>query len=159
MRIGIGYDLHQLVAGESLILGGVSIPHTKGLSGHSDGDAVAHAITDALLGALALGNIGQLFPDDDDEYKNVDSLILLKEVHRRILEKGYEVQNIDANIVAQQPKLNPYLDAMRTKLAHTLDTSNDRISIKAKTNEHVGPEGREEAISVQAVALLIPTNG
>jgi 2-C-methyl-D-erythritol 2,4-cyclodiphosphate synthase len=158
MRIGIGYDLHQLIPGGPLLLGGVSIPHTKELSGHSDGDAVAHAITDAILGALALGNIGQLFPDTDPKYKNIDSLILLAEAYKRALDMGYEIGNIDTNIIAQQPKLNPYVDAMRSTLSTTLGISENLISVKAKTNEHVGPEGREEAISVHAVALLNRTN-
>jgi len=159
MRIGVGYDIHQLESGGPLLLGGVTIPHSARLAGHSDGDAVAHAITDALLGALALGNIGKLFPDTDPEYKGVNSLLLLEEANKRIQDEGYEIGNIDVNIIAQQPKLNPFVDEMRTTLSGVLGISNNQISIKPKTNETVGPEGRLEAISVQAVALLNPANG
>lgn len=154
MRIGIGYDLHRLVEGRALILGGVNIPHDKGLDGHSDADALAHAVIDALLGAAALGNIGWMFPDNDPRYKDVDSLRLLEEAAQAVGDAGYAVVNIDANIVAQAPKLNPYLDAMRDNLAARLGVAPGQVSVKAKTNEGVGPEGRGEAISVQAVALL-----
>ena len=154
LRIGLGYDLHRLVEGRPLILGGVTVPHTKGLEGHSDADALTHAIIDALLGAAALGNIGQHFPDADPKYRGMDSLILLDEVKRKLYLAGYEVVNIDANIIAQQPKLNPHLDCIRAMIAKHLDLKIDQISIKAKTNEGVGPEGREEAISTQAIALI-----
>lgn len=154
MRIGQGYDLHRLEAGRPLILGGVTIPHTKGLVGHSDADVLTHAIIDALLGAAALGNIGQHFPDTDPAYKGADSLVLLKRAAEMLFEANWVVGNIDSTIIAQQPKLNPHLDAIRAKLAETLAIEVDRISVKAKTNEHVGPEGREEAISVHAVALI-----
>ena len=155
MRIGQGYDLHRLEKGYPLILGGVNIPHETGLVGHSDADVLSHAITDALLGAVALGNIGQLFPDTDPQYKGADSLILLKEAYRRVqVDAGYRIVNIDATIVAQRPKLNPHIDAIRARLAETLDVPMGDISVKAKTNELVGPEGREEAISVHAIALL-----
>ncbi|MBX3179581.1 MAG: 2-C-methyl-D-erythritol 2,4-cyclodiphosphate synthase [Candidatus Hydrogenedentes bacterium] len=155
MRIGQGYDLHRLEAGRPLILGGVTIPHEKGLAGHSDADVLAHAITDALLGAANLGNIGQLFPDNDPKFKDADSLVLLRLARDRVLEAGWRVENIDSTVVAQRPKLNPHIDAIRAKLAAAMDISADMVSVKAKTNEGVGPEGREEAISAQAVALLV----
>ena len=154
MRIGTGYDLHRLEAGLPLILGGVRIAHAKGLSGHSDGDALAHAIVDALLGAAALGNIGRLFPDTDPQYEGADSLELLARTGAHVAKNGYSIVNIDATIVAQEPKLDPHLDEMRENLARCLRISADRISVKAKTNEGVGPEGRGEAISVHAAALL-----
>ena len=154
MRIGQGYDLHRLEEGYPLILGGVTIPHHKGLVGHSDADVLTHAIIDALFGAAALGNIGQHFPDTDPLYKGADSLVLLKEAIARLFEAGWIVGNIDSTIIAQQPKLNPHIDAIRQSLAETLDINVDKISVKAKTNEHVGPEGREEAISVHAIALI-----
>ncbi len=154
MRIGTGYDLHRLEAGRPLILGGVRVPHPKGLSGHSDGDALAHAIIDALLGAAALGNIGRLFPDTDPQYKGADSLGLLAAAAAHVAENGYSIVNVDTTIVAQAPKLDPHLDKMRENLARCLKVPADRVSVKAKTNEGVGPEGRGEAISVQAVALL-----
>jgi 2-C-methyl-D-erythritol 2,4-cyclodiphosphate synthase len=154
MRVGIGYDLHRLEAGRPLILGGIEVPFDKGLAGHSDGDALAHAITDALLGAAALGNIGQHFPDTDPTFKDADSMDLLHKAAGLVRDAGYSIGNIDANIVAQQPKLNPHLDAMRTRLSEVLDLDIGRISVKAKTNESVGPEGRGEAMSTQAVVLL-----
>jgi 2-C-methyl-D-erythritol 2,4-cyclodiphosphate synthase len=154
MRIGIGYDLHRLEVGRPLILGGVAVPFEKGLTGHSDADALAHAITDALLGAAALGNIGQCFPDTDPAYQGADSLRLLAETMAMVRSAGFRVVNVDANIVAQAPKLSPYLDAMRERLAEILAVDPAQVSVKAKTNERVGPEGRGEAISVQAVVLL-----
>ncbi|MCX5771869.1 MAG: 2-C-methyl-D-erythritol 2,4-cyclodiphosphate synthase [Candidatus Hydrogenedentes bacterium] len=154
MRIGIGYDLHRLVEGRPLILGGVRIPFEKGLDGHSDADALAHAVIDALLGAAGLGNIGRMFPDNDPQFKDADSLGLLEQAARAVGEKGYSVVNVDTNVIAQAPKLNSYLDQMRDNLAARLRVSPWQVSIKAKTNESVGPEGRGEAISVQAVALL-----
>lgn len=154
MRIGLGYDLHRLVPGRPLKLGGVQIPNERGLSGHSDADALAHAVIDALLGAAALGNIGQMFPDTDPKFKDADSLQLLDQAVRAVGERGYTVVNIDTNIIAQAPKLNPYLDQMRDNLAARLGVAPDQVSVKAKTNEGVGPEGRGEAISVQAIALL-----
>lgn len=157
MRIGQGYDLHRLEPGYPLILGGVTIPHDKGMVGHSDADVLSHAITDALLGGAALGNIGQLFPDTDPRYKGADSLVLLQEAYRQVYEAGWMIVNIDSTIIAQQPKLNPHIDAIRVRLAETLNIMVGDISVKAKTNEHVGPEGREEAISVHAVVLLTPT--
>lgn len=154
MRIGTGYDLHRLEAGLPLILGGVRIAHSKGLSGHSDGDALAHAVIDALLGAAALGNIGRLFPDTDPQYEGADSLDLLARAGARIKKGGYSIVNIDATIIAQEPKLDPHLDEMRDNLARGLEIAAGRVSVKAKTNEGVGPEGRGEAISVHAAALL-----
>lgn len=154
MRIGTGYDLHRLEAGLPLILGGVRIAHSKGLSGHSDGDALAHAVIDALLGAAALGNIGRLFPDTDPQYEGADSLDLLARAGAHIKEGGYSIVNIDATIIAQEPKLNAHLDEMRENLARCLEIEANGVSVKAKTNEGVGPEGRGEAISVHAAALL-----
>ncbi|MCC6143580.1 MAG: 2-C-methyl-D-erythritol 2,4-cyclodiphosphate synthase [Candidatus Hydrogenedentes bacterium] len=154
MRIGTGYDLHRLVEGRPLILAGVTIEHRLGLAGHSDADVVAHAITDALLGAAALGNIGMLFPDNDPAFKDADSLVLLREAYARVQAAGYTAVNIDCTIIAQAPKLNPHVEAMRRKIAETLGLEIGQVSIKPKTNEHVGPEGREEAISAQAVALV-----
>jgi 2-C-methyl-D-erythritol 2,4-cyclodiphosphate synthase len=154
MRIGTGYDMHRLEAGRPLILGGVTIPFEKGLMGHSDADALAHAVIDALLGAAALGNIGQHFPDTDPKWKNADSLKLLRQTVTLLRRSHFDIINIDTTIVAQAPKLNPFLDKMRANLAECLDLNLDRVSVKAKTNENVGPEGRGEAISVQAVALI-----
>ena len=153
-RIGIGYDLHRLVEGRPLILGGVEIPYEKGLGGHSDADALIHAVIDALLGAAALGNIGQYFPDTDPEFKNADSMAMLEEAVGLVTGAGYGVVNIDCIIVAQEPRLAPYLDEMRERIARVLSLEHDRVSVKAKTNEFVGPEGRGEAISAQAIMLL-----
>lgn len=157
MRIGTGYDLHRLEAGRPLILGGVTVPFDKGLAGHSDADVLTHAIIDALLGAAALGNIGQHFPDTDPQWKDADSLKLLHQVVVLLRRHGYAILNIDSTIVAEAPKLNPHLDEMRAKLAECTDLPIARISVKAKTNERVGSEGRGEAISVQAVALIQPS--
>lgn len=154
MRVGLGYDLHRLVPDRPLILGGVRIPFEKGLAGHSDADVLAHAITDALLGAAALGNIGMHFPDTDPRYKDADSLALLQEVVTMVRGGGYAIANLDANVVAQRPKLNPHIQAIRERLSQVLDLPVDRVSVKAKTNEQVGSEGREEAISAQAVVLI-----
>lgn len=154
IRVGLGYDLHRLEAGLPLLIGGVVIPHDKGLVGHSDADVLAHAITDALLGAAALGNIGQHFPDTDPRYKGADSIVLLRAAYDMVREAGFRIVNIDSNIVAQRPKLNPHLEAIRARLASALDITLHQISVKAKTNELVGPEGREEAISTQAIVLI-----
>lgn len=156
MRIGFGYDLHRLEPGRKLVLGGIEIPHDHGLVGHSDADALCHAITDALLGALALGDIGAHFPDTDPRYKDADSVKLLQHAAALLHEKGYRVINIDSNIIAERPRLRPHIDAMRERLAAALDLQLDQVSIKAKTNEGVGPEGRQEAISTQAVVLVAP---
>lgn len=154
MRIGIGYDVHQLVPDRKLWLGGVEIPHTLGLLGHSDADVLIHAICDAILGAAALGDIGKHFPDNDPNYKNIDSKILLKKCGELIAEKGYRIGNIDSIVVAQKPKIGPYIPVMRQTLAEVLGIEADQVSVKATTTEHLGFEGREEGISAQAVVLL-----
>lgn len=154
IRIGIGSDIHRLEAGRPLILGGVTIPHEKGLAGHSDADALCHAATDALLGALALGDIGGHFPDTDPRYKDADSMELLRAAVRLVSDAGYRVINLDANIIAQRPRMQPYIEAMRRGLAEALRVDVAAVSVKAKTNEQVGPEGREEAIRTEAVVLL-----
>ena len=155
MRIGIGYDVHALTEGRPLILGGVKIEHTLGLMGHSDADVLVHAIMDALLGAAALGDIGRHFPDSDDEYKGIDSLILLDRVNRLLSDKGYAVNNIDAVICAQRPKLAPYIDKMGRNIAEVLGVGEDAVNIKATTTEKLGFEGRQEGISAQAVCTLV----
>lgn len=157
-RIGSGYDLHRLVEGRKLILGGVDIPFDKGLHGHSDADVLLHAITDALLGAIALGNIGQLFPDTDPVHKDADSGRLLDEAAKRVADEGWSIVNIDATIVAQAPKLNPHVHAMQAAIADVLGIDERAVSVKPKTNEGVGPEGRGEAISAYATVLVRHTN-
>lgn len=154
LRVGLGYDVHALVEGRSLILGGVTIPHTLGLDGHSDADVLAHAIADALLGAIRGGDIGKLFPDTDPAYKGADSLKLLAEVARVVRAGGYEIIDIDCVIAAQAPKLSPFREEMRKRLADACSIPVDRLGIKATTTEHLGFEGREEGISAQAVALV-----
>ena len=154
MRIGYGYDVHRLVKGRKLILGGVEIPHTMGLLGHSDADVLTHAVTDALLGAAALGDIGQLFPDNDPKYEGADSLLLTAEVARRIRKAGYEIGNIDATVIAEKPKLSPHMEAMRQNLAKALDIPFDAVSVKATTEERLGFSGREEGMAAHAVCLL-----
>lgn len=154
MRIGIGYDVHRLEKGRKLILGGVEIPYEKGLLGHSDADVLLHAVTDALLGACALGDIGKHFPDTDNRYSGISSIILLKQAYRLVTEKGYKLVNSDSIITAQAPKLAPYIDNMRKNIAHALDTDIDCISVKATTTERLGFEGRLEGISAQSVVLL-----
>ncbi|MFP4192779.1 MAG: 2-C-methyl-D-erythritol 2,4-cyclodiphosphate synthase [Candidatus Hydrogenedentota bacterium] len=154
LRIGQGYDLHRLEAGRPLTLGGISIPFAKGLAGHSDADVLTHAIIDALLGAAVLGDIGQHFPDMDPAHKNADSLDLLRATMRLLGDAGYTLVNVDSTIVAQAPKLGPHLPAIRGRLADAAGIPAGRISVKAKTNEYMGPEGLGEAISVHAVALL-----
>jgi 2-C-methyl-D-erythritol 2,4-cyclodiphosphate synthase len=153
-RIGIGYDLHRLGPSSSLTLGGVQIPHEKGLIGHSDGDVLSHAITDALLGACGLGNIGEMFPDTDNRYKGVSSLRFLRHTADHIRKRGYEIGNIDSNILAQRPKLLPYFPAMQAKLAEVLGIPATSVHVKAKTMEHLGVVGTEEAIAAEAVALV-----
>ena len=153
-RIGNGYDVHVLTEGRKLILGGVEIPHTKGVLGHSDGDVLIHAIMDALLGALSLGDIGLHFPDTEEEYRGISSLLLLKKIKELVQEKGYRVGNIDATIALQKPKLRPYIDTMREKIANILEIDVDRVSIKATTEEKLGFTGREEGIKSYAVTLL-----
>ncbi len=156
MRIGHGYDVHRLTAGRKLILGGVEIPWHVGLDGHSDADVLTHAVMDALLGAACLGDIGQHFPDQDDRYRNINSLLLLKEVRRLIEEKGYQIGNLDATVIAQKPKLAPHLVAMRRNLAETLEISIDQINLKATTEERLGFTGKEEGIAAHCVCLLEP---
>jgi len=153
-RIGIGYDLHRLGPSTSLILGGVQIPHEKGLIGHSDGDVLSHAITDALLGACGLSNIGEMFPDTDERYKGVSSLTFLRRTADVIRKKGYEIGNIDSNILAQRPKLLPYFPEMQSKIAGVLGIPANSVHVKAKTMEHLGIVGSEEAIAAEAVALV-----
>jgi len=154
MRIGQGYDVHRLAEGRDLILGGVRIPYEKGLDGHSDADVLVHAIMDAMLGAAALGDIGLLFPDTDETYKGADSLVLLQAVNKRVREAGYEVVNIDATVIAQAPKLRPYIDEMRENISHALGIAMDNVSIKATTEEKLGFTGRKEGIAAQAVLLI-----
>ncbi len=154
MRIGTGYDVHRLGEGLPLWLGGVLVPHTHGLIGHSDADVLLHAVCDALLGAAALGDIGKHFPDTDPQYKGISSLKLLAHVVALLKEQGYTVGNIDSTIVAQRPKLAPYIQQMRQNIADTLGIDVSCVSVKATTTEHLGFEGREEGISAQAVALL-----
>ena len=154
VRIGHGYDVHQLVENRELILGGVHIPHTKGLLGHSDADVLAHAIADALLGALALGDIGKHFPDTDPRYAGADSLRLLGAVVELIREKGYVVGNVDATVLAQKPKLAPHIDTMRQNLATVLHVTAEQVSVKATTEEHLGFTGAEQGIAAHAVCLL-----
>lgn len=154
MRIGHGYDVHKLVEGRKLILGGVEIPHTLGLLGHSDADVLTHAVMDALLGAAGLGDIGQHFPDNDDRYLNADSLMLLKQVMKLVREAGFELENLDATIIAQKPRLMNDLPAMKQNLAKTMDVSLHQINLKATTEEHLGFTGRQEGISAHCVCLL-----
>lgn len=155
MRIGHGFDVHRLVPDRDLVLGGVLIPHELGLLGHSDADVLLHAVCDAILGALALGDIGRHFPDSDPAYRGIDSMRLLEEVVRFAREQGYQLGNLDATVVAQRPKLAPYLAAMGARLAEGCQVAADRINIKATTTEGLGPIGREEGISAHAVVLMI----
>ena len=158
-RIGLGYDIHTLQEGRDLIIGGVKITHEKGLMGHSDADVLIHAIIDAMLGALALSDIGTLFPDTDNKYKDADSTILLKHVYEKILEKGYKIVNIDSNIIAQEPKMMPYIPKMRETLDKILNIGQENISIKAKTNEKMDAVGQKLAIEAHAVVLLESNEG
>lgn len=153
-RVGTGYDIHRLVEGRPLILGGVTIPYERGLLGHSDADALAHAVTDALLGAAALGDIGTHFPDTDPRWAAADSLALLRHAVALVAAQGFEVVNVDASILAERPKLAPYITAMRERLAATLNVAPEAVSVKAKTNEGLDAVGRREAVAVHAVALL-----
>lgn len=155
IRIGNGYDLHRLVEDRKLILGGIKIDHHLGLLGHSDADVLTHAIMDALLGALSLGDIGHYFPPNDPQWAGADSMELLAQVHQLILDRGWIIGNIDSVIVAERPKLKPHLPAMIDSLAQKLAIASDKISIKATTNEKLGPVGREEAICAYAVVLLL----
>lgn len=154
MRIGHGYDVHRLVEGRPLILGGVEIAYEKGLLGHSDADVLAHAVTDALLGAAAIGDIGKLFPDTDPAYKGADSLKLLAEAVRQVRAKGYDIVNVDATVLAQAPKLRPHIDVMRQNLADACGITVDQMNVKATTEEGLGFTGSGEGIAVHAVCLL-----
>ncbi len=154
MRIGHGYDVHKLVEGRRLIVGGVEIPHTMGLLGHSDADVLLHAISDALLGACAMGDIGKLFPDTDDRWEGADSLVLLREVVKKINENGFYIENIDSTLIAQKPKMSPYIDQMRANIADACGVDISAVSVKATTEEKLGFTGREEGISAHAVALI-----
>ena len=154
MRIGHGYDVHRLVKGRRLIVGGVNIPHDMGLLGHSDADVLLHAISDAILGAAALGDIGGMFPDTDEKWKDADSLELLKAVVSRINQEGYTIGNIDSTIIAQQPKMKPYIPQMRNNIANACGVEVSQISVKATTEEGLGFSGRQEGISAHAVCLL-----
>jgi 2-C-methyl-D-erythritol 2,4-cyclodiphosphate synthase len=155
IRIGEGWDTHRLVEGRKLIIGGVQIPFDKGLLGHSDADLLCHAITDALLGAAALGDIGRHFPDTDPVYQGADSITLLQEAMRRVRAAGYELGNLDATVIAQAPKLGPHIPAMQTRLAQALGVQESQVNIKAKTYEKLGPVGAGESMEARAVALLV----
>ena len=154
MRVGMGYDVHKLVEERELILGGVNIPHTLGLLGHSDADVLLHAIMDALLGAAALGDIGKHFPDTDEKYKGISSLKLLEHVGKLIEQEGYVIENIDATVIAQKPKLRPYIEEMEENIAKTLHIEKEQINVKATTEERLGFTGREEGIAAQAICSL-----
>lgn len=153
-RIGEGWDTHALVEGRKLILGGIDIPHEKGLLGHSDADVLLHAITDAILGAAGLGDIGRHFPDTAVEFKGADSFILLQEAARRVREKGWEFGNIDSTVIAQKPKLAPHIPAMQQRIAQALGIAPDQVNVKAKTAEHMGPVGELKAMEANAIALI-----
>ena len=154
IRIGQGFDVHALVEGRPLILGGVTIPHHKGLMGHSDADALLHAVTDAILGAAGMGDIGRMFPDDDPRFKDANSRVLLREAFAQVKAAGWRVVNIDATIHAQQPKVKPHAAAMVANIAADLEIAEDRINVKGKTNEKLGHIGREEGIATHCVVLL-----
>jgi 2-C-methyl-D-erythritol 2,4-cyclodiphosphate synthase len=155
LRIGEGWDVHALVPGRRLVLGGVEIPHSAGLLGHSDADALAHAITDALLGAAGLGDIGRHFPDTAAEFRGADSMLLLAEALRRVQAEGWQIVNVDSTVVAQAPRLAPHIPAMVTRLAEVLGVAATQVNVKAKTAERMGPVGRGEAIEARAVCLLV----
>ena len=156
LRIGNGYDIHRLVEGRNLIIGGVKLihPDNLGLDGHSDADVLSHSISDALLGALSLGDIGKYFPPSEDRWKNADSLFLLSKIMELVRNEGWEINNIDSVIVAERPKIKPYVDSMKQNISNTLNLDDDLVGIKATTNEKLGPEGREEGISCHSVVLL-----
>jgi 2-C-methyl-D-erythritol 2,4-cyclodiphosphate synthase len=159
MRIGEGWDIHALVEGRPLVLGGVTIPHTHGLLGHSDADALLHAITDALFGAAALGDIGRHFPDTDAQFRGADSIVLLAEAARRVRAAGYQIGNVDSTIVAQAPKMAPHIPAMRERIAQALDIDVGAVNVKAKTAENMGPVGERQAIEARAACLLWAAEG
>ena len=154
IRTGIGYDIHRLVRGRKLIIGGVEIPYEKGLLGHSDADVLVHAVIDALFGAAALGDIGAHFPDTDERYKDANSMMLLQEACAELAEHGYEIVNVDSNIIIQSPKMAPYINLMRENIAKALKTDIDNVSVKAKTNEKFDSQGNGESVSAQAVCLI-----
>lgn len=154
MRVGIGYDVHRFEKNRKLIIGGVNIPYDKGLAGHSDADVLIHAIIDALIGAMNKGDIGTLFPDTDDKYKDIDSMLLLGEVKKIVAENNFKISNIDSIIIAQSPKMLPYISKMKENIAKILDLNFEQVSVKATTTENLGFEGRKEGISSQAVVLL-----
>ncbi len=155
LRIGEGWDTHALVEGRRLVLGGVEVPHTHGLLGHSDADALLHALTDALFGAAALGDIGRHFPDTDPAFRGADSVALLAEAARRVRAAGWEIANVDSTIVAQAPKMAPHIPAMKQRIAQALAIDPDQVNVKAKTAENMGPVGRGESIEARAVALIV----
>ena len=155
MRVGLGYDVHKLVEGRKLIIGGVDIPYERGLLGHSEADVLIHAVMDSILGALALGDIGKHFPDTDEKYKGADSMKLLEFVYNLINEKGYNIGNIDCTIIAQSPKMAPHIQNMRENIAKTLNTSIENINVKATTEEGLGFTGAKEGISAQSICLLV----
>lgn len=158
MRIGLGYDVHKLIEERPLIIGGVNVPNEKGLLGHSDADVLIHAIMDSILGALALGDIGKYFPDTDERYKGVDSMELLKSVNNLINNKGYKINNLDSIIIAQSPKMAPYIEQMRKNIAEALNTDMGKISVKATTEEGLGFTGMKQGISAQSICLLNELN-
>ena len=153
-RVGNGYDVHCLVEGRKLILGGVDIPHTMGLEGHSDADALCHALSDALLGACSAGDLGKFFSDTDNRWKDISSLVLLEKTGEIVTKRGYQIVNADTTIVAQKPKISPYIEFMTTNIARTLKIDRDQVNIKATTTEHLGFTGREEGIAAYAIVLL-----
>lgn len=155
MRIGHGYDVHRLCEGRKCIIGGVDIPHSTGLLGHSDADVLLHAVMDAIIGAMALGDIGHLFPDNDNSFKDIDSMILCKRVYEVMEQKGYMIGNIDATVIAQKPKMAPYIDKMRENIAEVFNTKKENVSVKATTEEKLGFTGQELGIAAHAVCLLI----
>lgn len=154
IRVGEGWDVHQLVAGRKLILGGVEVPHVTGLLGHSDADVLLHAITDALLGGAGLGDIGRHFPDTDAQFRGADSAVLLAEAARRVRAEGWQIGNVDSTVIAQAPKLAPYIPAMRERIAQTLGIAGEQVNVKAKTAEKLGPVGEGRAMEARAVVLL-----
>ncbi|KPI56080.1 2-C-methyl-D-erythritol 2,4-cyclodiphosphate synthase [Clostridioides difficile] len=158
MRIGLGYDVHKLTEDRKLIIGGVDIPNDKGLLGHSDADVLIHAIMDSILGALALGDIGKHFPDTDEEYKGADSMKLLEHVYNLITSKGYKIGNIDSTIIAQSPKMAPYIEIMRNNISKVLNTNIENINIKATTEEGLGFTGAKQGIASQSICLLLLTS-
>jgi len=159
MRIGEGWDIHALVPGRDLVLGGIKVPHTTGLLGHSDADVLLHAITDALVGAAGMGDIGSHFPDTDAAFRGADSAVLLAEAMRRVAAKGWQVNNVDSTVIAQAPKLAPHIPAMRANIAKTLGIDESQVNVKAKTAEKMGPVGQGAAMEARAVVLLVRATG